>query len=1029
MCLFWRIFDETRKRTVMTPPPRPSLARRFVATGAACALLTGVLITGTVPLAAVAATGTVTGTVFRDFNGNGAQDSGNAVGSGLANDTGLAGVSVTATDDAGTTWTTTSAADGTYTLPVTNSSANTVRVQFTGLPAGYEDGAVHGVDADNKTAVRFVTVNSTDVDFAANTPEDYTQPGGAPLVTAIQWAGSPFAADGGTKGGEPALAGIGYDDGYSGPQPDFAKRVTLATYGEVGSISANVFQSSSNSVFAAATYKRNSGLGELGLGGIYRITDVRTAANGVSGDGEVIPWLDVTDIGIDVGTALTNAERGLKGPQAQVNDPDAFAKAGKVGIGDMTLSPDGNTLFFVNLFDKKLYSIDIVDPTTLPTAADVKSYDLGLGAGERPWALTIYRGEVFVGFVDSGETADGSTPGLSADAAGLGAHVIKAPLSGLGTWTDVFTGDLGYKKGDVYNNVLAPQSRQWNTWADTWTWTGGSVAQSGGGWQIYPQPILSDLYFDEDGYLSLGFTDRTSIQGGNRSVASDPSVPGTNFEAGASGDLLIASPNADGTFLLENDGTVGDRTTTSDRADQGPGGKNFYDDGQNLGASSSHQETTLGQLAGIRGTREVLATAYDPLASIRAAGLMWDTVDTGTPVRGYELTPDGGGNGAGGNFQKGGGLGGISILAALAPVEIGNRIWFDADKDGIQDPSEPSVAGVTVELVKDGEVIGTTTTNAQGEYYFSSDDTSEFFVDGFVANGGEYTVRFVKPTSGNILSNDPVYGTVPWSYANLTSAEATSTETGSNPNPATGEYTFTVGGPGQNDHSIDAGFILDTTPTVDIEKGDGTGETIDHDADTVDDSETYAPGETRTIVFAVTNTGDEPLRNVVLTDDTLDGADVKALTWTMPDGSTVDAVEVNGVLTARWQSTFAPGTTLWAPEAVITGTATLTAGAGGSIHLDRATVTAVGAYSAIPVDDEDDYNAHVPTTPAVEVPPTTSPTPTPAAVPSTPAQATPTDLASTGAAVLPVIIGAFATLLAGAAALIATMRRRKLTEQ
>ncbi len=207
-----------------------------------------------------------------------------------------------------------------------------------------------------------------------------------------------------------------------------------------------------------------------------------------------------------------------------------------------------------------------------------------------------------------------------------------------------------------------------------------------------------------------------------------------------------------------------------------------------------------------------------------------------------------------------------------------------------------------------------------------------------------------------MFDNDPVHGTVPWSRVSFTSAEQTSNETGSNPDPATGRYTFTVGGPGENDHSIDAGFMLEP-PAVDIEKGDGTGTTIAHDADTMADGETYQPGETRTIVFTVTNTGGEDLREVTLTDEAFSGADVQSLEWTFPDGSTATAIDENGVLTAQWDATFDPGTAMWAPDAVITGTATLTVGLNDAPHVDRATVNAVGDLSGEPVSDEDAYNA------------------------------------------------------------------------
>ncbi|MFK8025610.1 MAG: SdrD B-like domain-containing protein [Ilumatobacter sp.] len=61
---------------------------------------------------------------------------------------------------------------------------------------------------------------------------------------------------------------------------------------------------------------------------------------------------------------------------------------------------------------------------------------------------------------------------------------------------------------------------------------------------------------------------------------------------------------------------------------------------------------------------------------------------------------------------------------------IGDRIWFDTDDDGIQDPGEAGAVGIRVDLFdEDGLLIATTTTDANGEYLF--DDLP----------AGVYTVR------------------------------------------------------------------------------------------------------------------------------------------------------------------------------------------------------------------------------------------------------------------------------------------------
>lgn len=54
------------------------------------------------------------------------------------------------------------------------------------------------------------------------------------------------------------------------------------------------------------------------------------------------------------------------------------------------------------------------------------------------------------------------------------------------------------------------------------------------------------------------------------------------------------------------------------------------------------------------------------------------------------------------------------------PITIGDFVWEDLNADGIQDPNEPGIPGVTVTLidVDTGEVVETTETDSNGEYSF-----------------------------------------------------------------------------------------------------------------------------------------------------------------------------------------------------------------------------------------------------------------------------------------------------------------------
>ncbi|MEM8745713.1 MAG: SdrD B-like domain-containing protein, partial [Actinomycetota bacterium] len=64
-----------------------------------------------------------------------------------------------------------------------------------------------------------------------------------------------------------------------------------------------------------------------------------------------------------------------------------------------------------------------------------------------------------------------------------------------------------------------------------------------------------------------------------------------------------------------------------------------------------------------------------------------------------------------------------SIDFTPTAADIGNRLWFDVDADGVQDPFEPGIPGVdvTVSWIDPGSglpVSQTFTTNAEGEYFF-----------------------------------------------------------------------------------------------------------------------------------------------------------------------------------------------------------------------------------------------------------------------------------------------------------------------
>jgi hypothetical protein len=121
---------------------------------------------------------------------------------------------------------------------------------------------------------------------------------------------------------------------------------------------------------------------------------------------------------------------------------------------------------------------------------------------------------------------------------------------------------------------------------------------------------------------------------------------------------------------------------------------------------------------------------------------------------------------------------------------LGNYVWLDANEDGIQDPSEMGVAGVTVTLYgPDGTtVIATTTTDSTGFYSFEDLPT------------GDYIVGF---------SNFPAGSTPTQSNGGVTDS------TNSDMNPSTGFTSLITIGPGEYNPNVDAGIYFGAPLPVD----------------------------------------------------------------------------------------------------------------------------------------------------------------------------------------------------------------------
>ena len=176
----------------------------------------------------------------------------------------------------------------------------------------------------------------------------------------------------------------------------------------------------------------------------------------------------------------------------------------------------------------------------------------------------------------------------------------------------------------------------------------------------------------------------------------------------------------------------------------------------------------------------------------------------------------------GDTFAKANGLGDLELICEPPPIEVGNYVWFDGDRNGIQDPDEMPAAGVSVALFDSvGTLLATAITDATGYYLFSSDpnrvdDDGDGVMDRIYGIAGlgfnqDFTIAVLDsnfvggPLTGwvptlNDIDGDPNNDSETDQLRD--SDGVTVAVTGS-----TFGVSFTTGQPGENDHRYDFGVF------------------------------------------------------------------------------------------------------------------------------------------------------------------------------------------------------------------------------
>ena len=741
------------------------------------------------------AAATVRGTVYNDYDNDGTQETDNA-----ASEVGLAGITVTAYNNAGdVVATSTTDASGAYTLD--NPLGEPLRVEFTDLPEGFSASAVSGGDA-NAVETVFFTDGTSDQTANLGLLEEnrYVDSSVSPTLIVPCYVYTPVAT-----GDEAAIVAVLHSE--AGFVENVTEKTTIATIDQVGAVYGLAQNKETQDIFVGAFQKRLSDIGPEGNDAIYRIKN----------DGTVEPFINLDDF-----FGANSAGVYSHDPNNFVNDAPAFDAVGKVAFGDVEISEDRQHIWTINLADRKLYKLEVGDGSThtagdgrervaydilgdnntTPTNGGIPLGDLGADAtnNARPFGLGMKDGLVYVGLVNSAQTTGNVND--------LQAYVYSFdPENPSGGFDQVINFPLNYQR--EFKDSKSETSAQWAPWVTNYEDFELNEFET--------QPILSDITFDNNGDMMIGLRDRTGDQGGLLSDDTNPDNGVQTAQVQTSGDILRASLTGNNQWTIENSvtDTDTDNSTNPEFYDDdfamevGDGGRLLFE-GNYIDKDGGHDETAQGSVVQIPGYSSVESTAMDPVKTFLSGGIIGLDNTTGNKTRGIELyVSNFDRNSSDPNFGKASGLGDLEYAGDVAPIEIGNRVWQDLDQDGIQDAGEAGIEGVTVSLYStDGSTrLATTTTDAKGEYYFNQDnvnqsgaaglepdtdyqillDNTADFADGGALNGFDLTVQDANSNANDTADSDAI------------DDDGTPTI-----NVTTGDY-------GENDYSHDVGFKKNIT--------------------------------------------------------------------------------------------------------------------------------------------------------------------------------------------------------------------------
>jgi len=378
----------------------------------------------------------------------------------------------------------------------------------------------------------------------------------------------------------------------------------------------------------------------------------------VNGQYQTSLYIDLIAAGINLGNLTTTDPK----------DCNYGSQVGRIGLGNLALSEKREALYVINIAGHSIVSM----PVNGANSSNVREIALPVpacsGGKYYAFALTEHQDKLYIGMTCTAETSQ-----LESDSK---VHIYEYDIEHE-TFSHIF--ETNYPKG------------YWLDYPSSNT---------------DPKHWLTDITFTDEGNILISLNDRT----GNRFCYG----PAGRLDV-QNGDMLVVWNN-NGVWTLEQNGVAGSLTGTGVNNLQGPGGGEFFGIDAWPKDPALHPEIFNGTALSLKGTGSVVTPVYDPDQRAYSGGLYKVKTSNGTreeliSIYTHKTYPE---------MGKATGFGELALICEPLPVSVGNYVWVDQNKNGIQDPGEPGLPNVLLNLYDgDCNLKASTLTDTEGRYMFT----------------------------------------------------------------------------------------------------------------------------------------------------------------------------------------------------------------------------------------------------------------------------------------------------------------------